>query len=58
MATLLTRPTLARRDAQVPRLRSRLEQILNVPQRVRLRGSLACGLAWEGARVGAPGLGG
>jgi hypothetical protein len=28
-----------------PQLRSRVETILNVPQRVRLRSFLACGLA-------------
>ncbi|HEX6826080.1 MAG TPA: hypothetical protein VF077_07155, partial [Nitrospiraceae bacterium] len=28
------------------------------PQRVRLRFRLACGLAWDKARLGAPGLGG
>jgi len=36
-------------------LRSRLEQILNVAKRLRLRCSLACGLAWEEARVSATG---
>jgi hypothetical protein len=72
-AYLITRPTLARRDAPVPKLRSRLVKILSVPhtgkelfrqlgvgrvRMLRLRCSLACGLAWEEARVGAPGLGG
>jgi hypothetical protein len=40
----LTLPTLARRDAPIPMHRSRIVQILNVPQRVRFRSSLAAAL--------------
>jgi hypothetical protein len=43
---------------KVRQQRSRLIEILNVPQRVRLRFRLACGLAWDKARLGAQGLGG
>jgi hypothetical protein len=42
--TLLTLPTLARQDAPLPMLRSRIVQTLNVPQRVRLGPSLAAAL--------------
>ena len=46
-------------DAEKARQRcSRLIEILNVPPRVRLRFRLACGLAWDKARPGTPGLGG
>ena len=70
---LPTRPTLAHRDAPCPMLRSRLVEILNVPHlgeelfrqlgvgrvgMLRLRFFLPRGLAWDKARLGAPGLGG
>ena len=69
----LTRPTPVRRDAPFPMLRSRLIEILNVPHSgkelfrqlgvgrvgmLRFRFFLPCGLAWDKARLGAPGLGG
>ena len=44
-AAILTRPTPACRDAPFSRLRSRVVQILNAPQRVRLRSSLAAALS-------------
>jgi hypothetical protein len=43
-AYVLTSPTLARRDAQVPRLHSRLVKILNVAKKLRFRFLLARGL--------------
>jgi hypothetical protein len=66
-------PTLARQDAPLPKLRSRLASILNVPPRegarlgvlgvggcnkVRLRLIPACRLAREGTRLGVLGVGG
>ncbi len=42
----------------LPDLRSRFETILNVPRRVRLGLLFGRGLAWEGACLGAPGVGG
>jgi hypothetical protein len=62
----------ARQDALLPALRSRLGKIIDVPSgksrpwpvrgrageiSVRLRFFLPCGLAREGARLGAPGGG-
>jgi hypothetical protein len=54
-AALLTRPTLARREAPFPTLRSRIAQTLNVPQGYAFGSSLAAALLtaflsilWEG----------
>jgi hypothetical protein len=41
---LLTRPTLVRQDAPFTKRLSRIVQILNVPQKVRLGPSLAAAL--------------
>jgi hypothetical protein len=50
-AYVLTRPTLARRDAPIPKLRSRLVKILNVPLGKRV---VPTARGWAGEKATPP----